>query len=87
MFVTSWKGLGYYAVIFLAGLMTIPKELEEVSASTAPRWQQLIWVKLPLLKPTIALVAIISSISALKVFDELYVMIPGAPRPRRRSSR
>jgi putative chitobiose transport system permease protein len=80
MFVTSWKGLGYYAVIFLAGLMTIPKELEEVSAlDGASSWQQLIWVKLPLLKPTIALVAIISSISALKVFDELYVMIPGAP--------
>lgn len=80
MFVTAWKGLGYYAVIFLAGLLTIPKELEEVSAlDGANAFQELIYVKLPLLKPTIALVAIISSISALKVFDELYVMIPGAP--------
>lgn len=80
MFVTSWKGLGYYAVIFLAGLMTIPKELEEVAAlDGANAWQELVHVKLPLLKPTIALVAIISSIAALKVFDELYVMIPGAP--------
>lgn len=80
MFVTAWKGLGYYAVIFLAGLLTIPKELEEVAAlDGANAWQQLLYVKLPLLKPTIALVAIISSISALKVFDELYVMIPGAP--------
>ncbi|RMH56313.1 MAG: sugar ABC transporter permease [Bacteroidetes bacterium] len=80
MFVTAWKGLGYYAVIFLAGLMTIPKELEEVaSLDGATAWQQVLYVKLPLLRPTIALVAIISSISALKVFDELYVMIPGAP--------
>ncbi len=80
MFVTAWKGLGYYAVIFLAGLMTIPQELDEVaSIDGANNWQKLLYVKLPLLKPTIALVAIISSISALKVFDELYVMIPGAP--------
>lgn len=80
MFVTAWKGLGYFAVIFLAGLTTIPKELEEAAAlDGASRWQQLFYVKLPLLKPSIALVAVISSISALKVFDELYVMIPGAP--------
>jgi putative chitobiose transport system permease protein len=80
MFVTAWKGLGYFAVIFLAGLLTIPKELDEAaSIDGANMWQQLLYVKLPMLKPTIALVAIISSISALKVFDELYVMVPGAP--------
>jgi putative chitobiose transport system permease protein len=80
MFVTAWKGLGYYAVIFLAGLLTIPKEVDEASAiDGANLFQQLIYVKLPMMKPTIALVAIISSIAALKVFDELYVMIQGAP--------
>lgn len=80
MFVTAWKGLGYFAVIFLAGLLTIPKEAEEAAMiDGANLFQQLIYVKLPLLKPSIVLVAIISSISALKVFDELYVMIPGAP--------
>lgn len=80
MFVTAWKGLGYFAVIFLAGLTTIPKELEEAAAlDGAGRWGVLWHVKVPLLKPSIALVAVISSISALKVFDELYVMIPGAP--------
>jgi putative chitobiose transport system permease protein len=80
MFVTAWKGLGYYAVIFLAGLLTIPREVEEASSiDGANMFQQLFYVKLPMLKPTIALVAIISSIAALKVFDELYVMIPGAP--------
>lgn len=80
MFVTAWKGVGYFAVIFLAGLLTIPKETEEAAAiDGANALQQLIYVKLPLLKPSIVLVAIISSISALKVFDELYVMIPGAP--------
>lgn len=80
MFVTAWKGLGYFAVIFLAGLLTIPKEAEEAAVvDGASAFQRLIYIKLPLLKPSITLVAIISSISALKVFDELYVMIPGAP--------
>lgn len=80
MFVTAWKGLGYFAVIFLAGLLTVPKEtLEAAAIDGATAFQQLLYVKLPLLKPSITLVAIISSISALKVFDELYVMIPGAP--------
>jgi len=80
MFVTAWKGIGYFAVIFLAGLLTIPKDMEEAAAiDGANTLQQLLYVKLPLLKPSIVLVAIISSISALKVFDELFVMIPGAP--------
>jgi len=80
MFVTAWKGLGYFAVIFLAGLTTIPKSLEEAAGlDGASPFQVLYYIKLPLLKPSIMLVAIISSISALKVFDEVYVMIPGAP--------
>lgn len=80
MGVTAWKGLGYFAVIFLAGLAGVPKELEEAAAlDGANAWQRLWHVKLPTLRPQIALVSVISSISALKVFDELYVMIPGAP--------
>lgn len=80
MMVTVWKGLGYFAVIFLAGLTGIPRELEDAAAiDGASSWQNLLYVKLPLLKPTIALVAVISSISALKVFDEIYVIISGAP--------
>ena len=80
MGVTAWKGLGYFAVIFLAGLAGVPKELEEAAAlDGANAWQRLWNVKVPTLRPQIALVSVISSISALKVFDELYVMIPGAP--------
>lgn len=80
MFVTLWRGIGYYAVIFLAALMGIPKELEEAAyCDGATLFQRIIHIKIPLLKPTIALVGIISSISALKVFDELYVIIGGSP--------
>lgn len=81
MGVTIWKGIGYYALIFLAGLLAIPRELEEAAElDGASAFQQILHLKLPLLKPTIALVAVISSIAALKVFDELYVIIPGAPQ-------
>jgi putative chitobiose transport system permease protein len=80
MFVTIWKGLGYYMVIFLAGLRTIPNEVIEASViDGAKRWQQVFFIKFPLLKPTFYLVMIISSIAALKVFEEIFVMTKGNP--------
>ncbi len=80
MFVTLWKGFGYYMMIFLAGLVAVPKELEEAATvDGAGRGSILLHVTLPALRPLIVLVAIISSISALKVFDELFITIKGAP--------
>lgn len=80
MFITVWKGIGYYSVIFLAGLMNFPKEIEEAAEiDGAGKLQTILFVKLPMLKPVIVLVAIISSIAALQVFDEIYVVISGAP--------
>jgi putative chitobiose transport system permease protein len=81
MAVTVWKGIGYYAIIFLAGLLAIPKEMEEAAMlDGASAFQRMRFIKIPMLKPTIALVAIISAVAALKVFDELYVIIPGSPQ-------
>jgi putative chitobiose transport system permease protein len=80
MAVTIWKGLGYYMVIYLAGLQTIPTEIYEVSAiDGATPWQQTTRLTIPLMLPSIAFVAIVSSISALKVFTEIYVMTRGGP--------
>lgn len=80
MFVTFWKGIGYYMVIYLAGLSAIPPELEEASRiDGANKWQTIWHVILPLLKPSIALSSIISSIAALKVFGEIFVMTEGGP--------
>jgi len=78
MTVTIWKGLGYYMVIFIAGLRSIPPELLEAAMidGCKPR-QTLFYVKIPMLWPSITLVAIISSISALQVFEEIYVMTLG----------
>ncbi len=80
MAVTVWKGLGYYMVIYLSGLQSIPQELYEVSdIDGASWWQKQIHVTIPLLKPSIMLVSILSSIAAMKVFTEVYVMTKGGP--------
>ena len=80
MAVTAWSGLGYYMVIYLAGLQSIPRHLYEVAeVEGVSRWQQTLHITIPLLKPQIALVAVMSSIGAMKVFEEVYVMTQGGP--------
>ncbi|MDR7544247.1 MAG: sugar ABC transporter permease [Armatimonadota bacterium] len=80
MFVTLWKGLGYYMVIYLAGLQAIPPEFEEAAlVDGASRWQVFRWVTLPLLRPSVLLASTISGIAAVKVFEEVYVMTGGGP--------
>jgi len=78
MTVTIWKGLGYYMVIFIAGLRSVPPQLIEASMIDGCRpHQTLFHVKIPMLWPYITLVAIVSSISALQVFEEIYMMTQG----------
>jgi putative chitobiose transport system permease protein len=80
MVVTLWKGLGYYMVIFLAGLQGIAPELYEAAAldgSTGLRRH--LDITLPLLRPYLTLVAVISAIAATKVFEEVYLMTQGGP--------
>lgn len=80
MFVTFWQGIGYYMILYLSGLQSIPPEFEEAARLDGAAWHQVFWhVTVPLLKPTIALCVIISCISALKVFGEIYVMTGGGP--------
>lgn len=81
--VTIWKASGYYMVLYLAGLQSLPRELDEAAMiDGANRWQRLWNVTIPLLKPTITLVAVIASIGAMKVFGEIYVMTSGGPAER-----
>jgi putative chitobiose transport system permease protein len=72
---TIWAGIGYYAVIFLAGLQNIPEELYDAARIDGCTDFQKHWhVSLPGLRPQIVFVAVISSLAALKVFDEIYVL-------------
>ncbi len=78
--VTVWKGLGYYMMIYLAALMSAPKDLYEACEIDGANFiQKHLTVSIPHLMPTLALVTTISSISALKVFAEIYVMTKGGP--------
>ncbi|MBQ2871026.1 sugar ABC transporter permease [bacterium] len=78
--VTVWKGIGYYMMIYLAALMSAPKDLYEACDVDGANFiQKHLTVSLPHLIPTMALVTTISSISALKVFAEIYVMTKGGP--------
>ena len=78
--VTVWKGLGYYMMIYLAALTSVPTDLYEAAdIDGANLWQKHLAVTIPHLLPAIALVSIISSISAMKVFVEIYVMTQGGP--------
>ena len=80
MVVTLWKGLGYYMVIFLAGLQGIPKELYEAAELDGSEgWRQHVDITLPLLRPYVSLVAVVSSIAATKVFEEVFLMTQGGP--------
>ncbi len=78
--VTIFKGIGYYMMIYLSALMSAPKDLYEAAdVDGANMFQKHLTVSIPHLMPTIALVVTISSISALKVFAEIYVMTRGGP--------
>ena len=80
MLVTLWKGLGYYMVIFLGGLQGIPTELYEAAELDGSEgWRKHVDITLPLLRPYVTLVAVISAIAATKVFEEVFLMTQGGP--------
>jgi len=75
MLLTVWAGIGYYSVIFLAGLQNIPEELYDAARiDGCTDFQKHRYVSVPGLRPQIVFVFIISSLAALKVFDEIYVL-------------
>lgn len=80
MILTIWRGFGYYLIIFFAGLMAISKEIEEAATLDGAGFlRRMFYIIIPQLKPTITLVFILSGTAAIKLFTELYILIPGAP--------
>jgi putative chitobiose transport system permease protein len=78
MLLTTWLGMGYYMMIFLAGLQNIPEELYDAAAiDGCNSWQKHLHVSLPGLRPQITFVAVISSLAALQVFNEIYTLTGG----------
>lgn len=75
-----WKHVGYNMLIFLAGLQAIPVEFEEAARiDGASHWDVFWHITLPLLRPVLTLVTILTTISSFQVFDAAYVMTNGGP--------
>jgi putative chitobiose transport system permease protein len=75
MLLTIWAGIGYYSVIFLAGLQNVPEELYDAARIDGCNdIQKHRYISIPALRPQIVFVGVISSLAALKVFDEIYVL-------------
>ncbi|MCD8189918.1 MAG: sugar ABC transporter permease [Clostridiales bacterium] len=75
-----WKNMGYYMVIYLAGLQGTNPELEEAAElDGAGKWQIFWHVTLPQLRPTTFLVAITLTIASFKVYDQMYMITQGGP--------
>ncbi|MBI1974819.1 MAG: sugar ABC transporter permease, partial [Parcubacteria group bacterium] len=80
MAVTVWKGLGYYALIFFSFLQSQSKEYQEAAqVEGASALQVLRHITVPLMKPAFLLCSTLSLVSALKVFEEVYVLTKGGP--------
>jgi multiple sugar transport system permease protein len=78
--VTTWKALGYYVVIFMAGLTTIPREYREAAAvDGASPVQTFLHVTLPLLRPTLVYVLVTGTIASLQIFTQVYILTRGGP--------
>lgn len=77
-----WKYVGYFTIIFIAGLASIPATLHEAARiDGAGSWQSFWKVSFPLLKPTIVLVSVMAMIQCLRTFSTQYVFYQaGAPR-------
>ena len=75
-----WKNMGYYMVIYLAGLQGINPDLEEAAAlDGASRWEIFWHVVLPQLRPTTFFVTITLTIASFKVYDQMYMITQGGP--------
>jgi ABC-type sugar transport system permease subunit len=75
-----WRNVGFAMVVFVAGMQAIPATLYEAAAiDGAGRWQSFRYVTLPMLRPTILFMVVITTIGYLQLFEEPYVMTDGGP--------
>ncbi|HEX2133161.1 MAG TPA: sugar ABC transporter permease [Actinophytocola sp.] len=76
----AWRNLGFAMVIFLAGLQAIPKDLYEAATIDGARtWARLRYLTVPMLRPTMLFVAVITTIGYVQFFEEPFVMTQGGP--------
>jgi len=78
--VSIWAQMGFYTLILLAGLQSIPAVLYEAGEiDGANVWQRFRFITLPLLMPTLFVVLVLALIRAVQVFDQVFVLTGGGP--------
>ncbi|WP_105385505.1 carbohydrate ABC transporter permease [Neorhizobium alkalisoli] len=78
--VSLWAHMGFYALILLAGLQAIPKDLYEAAEMDGTKPARVFWrITLPLLMPNLLVVVVLALIRAVQIFDEVYVLTGGGP--------
>jgi ABC-type sugar transport system permease subunit len=78
--VSIWQSLGFYLVIFFAGLQSVPEELlEAAQIDGANAVQRFLRVTVPLLAPVTTVVVVFNTINGVKAFDQIWVMTAGGP--------
>ena len=78
--IVLWKFIGYYGLIFLAGIQAIPHELHEAAElDGAGRWTRFIKITLPLLNPSIVMVIVLAIGLSFGIFTEPYMITGGGP--------
>lgn len=80
MIMIVWKGIGYYMIIYLAGLKGIPADqYEAATMDGANAWNKLVYVTIPNLRPVTFYATIMCIINSFQVFTPIYVMTKGGP--------
>lgn len=75
-----WKNLGFYVVMYLAALQSIPREVDEAASLDGARpFRRFVSITWPLLANQTMLIAIVATINNVQVFDQVYVMTQGGP--------
>jgi len=85
-FFTAWRNMGYYMIIYLAGLQSIPVELYEAAAiDGSNKWKTFWYITLPQLKFVTFFVSVMLTIMSFRVFDQV-IMITNTETPGRSAS-
>ncbi|MGX6604050.1 carbohydrate ABC transporter permease [Micromonosporaceae bacterium Da 78-11] len=75
-----WKFVGFQVIVLLVGLQAIPVELYEAAKMDgASTWHRLRFITVPMLKPTLALLLVLSVTGSVLAFDQFYVLTQGGP--------
>jgi multiple sugar transport system permease protein/raffinose/stachyose/melibiose transport system permease protein len=85
IFAYLWQDMGYNLVIFIAALQGIPKDFKEAAVVDGANVWQIFWrITLPLLRPTLLFVCVLTMISSFQVFDIIQIMTGGGPQDQTR---